>query len=42
MNYDIHGLPEVLAGVIAFAIIASLFWFFAERQDISDDTRSFR
>jgi hypothetical protein len=42
MNYDLFGLSEVVAGVIFFATLAGLGWYFTNRDDISDDSRTFR
>ena len=40
--YELHNLPEVIGGIVFFALIAALGWYFTAHKDISDDSRTFR
>ena len=43
MNYDLLGLSEILTAVSIFGVLSFFGWFYANRQDVSDDnTRMFR
>jgi len=41
MEYNLHGLPEVIVGIAVFVIVA-VGYALSTRKDISDDTRMFR
>jgi len=41
MNYDIHGIQEIVAAIIIFSTII-VGWYLAGKRDISDETRMFR
>jgi hypothetical protein len=42
MNYDLLGLSEILTAVSIFGVLSFFGWYYANRKDISDDTRMFR
>jgi hypothetical protein len=42
MEYNLVGITEVLIGTGFFAMLAALAWYFASRDDISDNSRTFR
>ncbi|MGE3248407.1 MAG: hypothetical protein AB7J19_18970 [Beijerinckiaceae bacterium] len=42
MDYNLHGLSELIAGVSIFGVLALLGWYFTTHKDISDDSRTFR
>ena len=43
MNYDLLGLSEILTAVSIFGALSFFGWYFANRQEVSDDnTRMFR
>lgn len=42
MEYNLHGLPEIIAAISVFAIIGIFGWYHSARRDISDDSRMFR
>ena len=43
MNYDLLGLSEILTAVSIFGVLSFFGWYFANRQEVSDDnTRMFR
>lgn len=41
MNYDLHGIQEIVATIIIFSAII-VGWQLAGKRDMSDDTRMFR
>ncbi len=42
MNYDLHGLSEILTVAIVFGALALVGWHYARAKDISDNSRTFR
>lgn len=42
MEYNLNGFWEVIIGTAFFAVLAGLGYFYANRGEISDDTRTFR
>ena len=42
MEYNLIGISEVIIGTAFFGLLAALGWYFTNRGDISDNSRTFR
>jgi hypothetical protein len=43
MNYDLHGVAELVTALVIFGIIGILGWCISTKRDeLSDNTRMFR
>jgi len=42
MNYDLHGVVEIIAALIIFGVIAVGWYLSTKRDGLPDETRMFR
>ncbi len=42
MEHNLIGFSELFIGIAFFGGLAALGWYFANREDISDNSRTFR